>query len=110
MNSSNSNCGGKRMISNLKLHKHKFTCDVDKDFDTINWSPIDFGVQEEPYRGWYKLNTNEESYPAKRGESLNGKIVRAEVERSPAIGKIQRGRPLKGQKKTNGIQVQNQTV
>lgn len=98
------------MISNLKLDKHKFTCDVDKDFDTINWSPIDFGVQEEPYRGWYKLNTNEESYPAKRGESLNGKIVRAEVERSPAIGKIQRGRPLKGQKKTNGIQVQNQTV
>ena len=68
MNSSNSNCGGKRMISNLKLDKHKFTCDVDKDFDTINWSPIDFGVQEEPYRGWYKLNTNEESYPAGKFE------------------------------------------
>ena len=62
------------MISNLKLDKHNLPSDVDKDFDTINWSPIDFGVQEEPYRGWYKLNTNrEESYPAKRGKFEQGR-------------------------------------
>ena len=59
---------------------------LDRDFDAMAQYEIDWSFREEPYS-------------AKSKHEVNGKIIRNEVQRKPALGKAHTGWPVMKAKK-----------